>query len=81
MDLRPYQQQAINSVLTKWKEFNRLLGVAPTGSGKTIKFAHIAKARARAGRVLILAHRDVYRSSPGQAFPGVPTFKLQRKGQ
>jgi superfamily II DNA or RNA helicase len=39
-------------------EFDRLLGVAPTGSGKTIKFAHIAKARTSTGRVLILAHRD-----------------------
>ncbi len=58
MNLRPYQQEAINSVLTKWAEFDRLLGVAPTGSGKTIKFAHIAKARLGAGRVLILAHRD-----------------------
>jgi superfamily II DNA or RNA helicase len=39
-------------------EFDRLLGVAPTGSGKTIKFAHIANARAQTGRVLIMAHRD-----------------------
>jgi superfamily II DNA or RNA helicase len=47
MQLRPYQEEAINSVLTEWAEFDRLLGVAPTGSGKTIKFAHIASARAR----------------------------------
>jgi superfamily II DNA or RNA helicase len=58
MELRPYQEHSINSVLTKWKEFDRLLGVAPTGSGKTIKFAHIANARAQTGRVLIMAHRD-----------------------
>jgi superfamily II DNA or RNA helicase len=58
MQLRPYQQEAINSVLTKWNEFDRLLGVAPTGSGKTIKFAHIASRRLPTGRVLILAHRD-----------------------
>jgi superfamily II DNA or RNA helicase len=58
MELRPYQQQAVNSVLNKWNECDRLLGVAPTGSGKTIKFAHIAAARSRTSRVLILAHRD-----------------------
>jgi len=58
MILRPYQQESIESVLRKWSEFNRLLGVAPTGSGKTINFAHIANARAQTGRVLILAHRD-----------------------
>jgi superfamily II DNA or RNA helicase len=59
MILRPYQQESINAVLTKWEnEFDRLLGVAPTGSGKTIKFAHIASHRAETGRVLILAHRD-----------------------
>jgi superfamily II DNA or RNA helicase len=58
MMLRPYQQKSIDSVLQKWSEFDRLLGVAPTGSGKTIKFAHIASARAQTGRVLILAHRD-----------------------
>jgi superfamily II DNA or RNA helicase len=58
MELRPYQQHSINSVLTKWTEFDRLLGVAPTGSGKTIKFAHIASHRIGSGPVLILAHRD-----------------------
>ena len=36
MELRPYQQESVNSVLTKWDEFDQLLGVAPTGSGKTI---------------------------------------------
>ena len=58
MELRPYQEHSINSVLTKWTEFDRLLGVAPTGSGKTIKFAHVASHRIGSGPVLILAHRD-----------------------
>jgi superfamily II DNA or RNA helicase len=58
LELRDYQSAAINSVLTKWNEFDRLLGVAPTGSGKTVKFAHIANRRLATGRVLILAHRD-----------------------
>ena len=58
LTLRPYQQQAVDGVFAAWSEFDRVLGVAPTGSGKTIKFAHIAKRRAQTGRVLILAHRD-----------------------
>src|SRR6516162_7080419 len=58
LKLRDYQQDAVAAVLAKWQEFDRLLGVAPTGSGKTVKFAHITKARAAAGPVLVLAHRD-----------------------
>jgi superfamily II DNA or RNA helicase len=58
MELRPYQSQAVNSVLSKWTEFDRLLGVAPTGSGKTIVFGNVSKERIKTGRVLILAHRD-----------------------
>jgi superfamily II DNA or RNA helicase len=58
IELRDYQETAVNSVLTKWTEFDRLLGVAPTGSGKTIKFAHIARERINSGPVLVLAHRD-----------------------
>jgi hypothetical protein len=40
MALRDYQRAAVGAVLTKWQEFDRLLGVAPIGSGKTIKFAN-----------------------------------------
>jgi len=58
LDLRLYQQQAVDGVFAAWSEFDRVLGVAPTGSGKTIKFAHIAARRIDAGPVLILAHRD-----------------------
>src|SRR5258708_7525627 len=32
--LRDYQEAAVNAVLKKWDETDRLLGVAPTGSGK-----------------------------------------------
>jgi superfamily II DNA or RNA helicase len=35
MNLRPYQQQYIDSVLSLRKKFSKLLLVAPTGSGKT----------------------------------------------
>src|SRR5262249_17178287 len=56
--LRDYQQAAVNSVLNKWQEFDRLLGVAPTGSGKTVIFAEIASHRQLAGRTLVIAHRE-----------------------
>jgi superfamily II DNA or RNA helicase len=58
-ELRGYQREAVASVRKSWTEFDRSLGVAPTGSGKTIVFADIAEKRlALGGRVLILAHRD-----------------------
>jgi hypothetical protein len=39
MELRAYQQDAVDSVFQSWLNFDRVLGVAPTGSGKTIIFA------------------------------------------
>ena len=58
MSLRPYQQEAHDSILTMWDEgFDRLLLVLPTGTGKTIVFAAVANDRVRSGKVLILAHR------------------------
>jgi superfamily II DNA or RNA helicase len=54
--LRPYQDRFCKSILTGFKEYQRLLGVMPTGGGKTICFAHLASI-AR-GRTLILAHRE-----------------------
>jgi superfamily II DNA or RNA helicase len=58
LKLRPYQQQAVDGVFAAWNEFDRVLGVAPTGGGKTLMFAYIAARRIDAGGVLILAHRD-----------------------
>jgi len=56
--LRDYQEQAVAAVLSKWESFDRLLGVAPTGSGKTVIFGHVAQERIHAGPVLVLAHRE-----------------------
>ena len=60
MDLRPYQKQAIESIEQDWERgHRRTLLVLPTGCGKTIVFANVAKrAEARGKKVLILAHRD-----------------------
>jgi superfamily II DNA or RNA helicase len=57
-ELRPYQAEAVAGVFKSWKQFDRVLGIAPTGSGKTIKFADIAQKRLADGPVLVLAHRD-----------------------
>jgi superfamily II DNA or RNA helicase len=54
---RPYQQHAIEAVRSGFDNFSKLLGVAPTGSGKTVLFSHIAKNRLPE-RTLILAHRE-----------------------
>lgn len=60
MDLRPYQQEAVAAVEKEWRSGHRkTLLVLPTGTGKTIVFAHVAKDCVAAGqKVLILAHRD-----------------------
>ena len=59
MALRPYQQEAVDSIFQKWNEFKRLLLVLPTGCGKTIVFSNITQRLVQGGeRVLILAHRE-----------------------
>ena len=55
-NLRPYQQEAIQAINTKWDEWQRELLVLPTGCGKTVVFNTIASQRP--GNTLILAHRE-----------------------
>ena len=59
MSLRPYQQEAFESVLSEWdRGVRKTLLVLPTGTGKTIVFSKIAEECVRRGkRVLIMAHR------------------------
>lgn len=58
MELRPYQKEAKDAILKSWEEYQRSLLVLPTGTGKTIVFSKVAEERAKAGRVLIMAHRE-----------------------
>ena len=58
MELRQYQVEAKDAILKEWEDKQRTLLVLPTGCGKTVVFADVAKDRARIGRVLILAHRE-----------------------
>lgn len=59
MELRPYQQTAVEKIEQEWDEGRlRTLIVLPTGTGKTITFAKVAEDQVRRrDRVLILAHR------------------------
>lgn len=59
MELRPYQQEAKDSIFSEWGNgIRNTLLVLPTGCGKTIVFAKVAEDCVREGkRVLILAHR------------------------
>lgn len=59
MELRPYQQAAVEAVeRTFTRGFRSCLVQMPTGTGKTILFASLAeRAVMRGERVLVLAHR------------------------
>jgi ATP-dependent helicase IRC3 len=56
-ELRPYQRAAIDAVLAARRAGTRRMVVClPTGAGKTVVFAHLAKLARR--QVLVLAHRE-----------------------
>jgi len=61
LPLRGYQREAIDAVTAAWRGgVNRPAVVLPTGAGKTVVFAHMAKEfldATRGKRVLVLAHR------------------------
>ena len=58
MELRPYQKEAEKAIFKEWMEHDKTLLVLPTGCGKTIVFADVARNRAAQGNVLVLAHRE-----------------------
>lgn len=60
MELRSYQQESIDSILSEWEQgHKRTLLVLPTGCGKTVVFTKLTEELVRQGkRVLILAHRS-----------------------
>lgn len=57
--LRPYQAEARDAILSAWDEgYRKTLLVLPTGCGKTVVFASVTENQVRKGhRVLIMAHR------------------------
>jgi superfamily II DNA or RNA helicase len=56
--MRPYQQAARDAVYAKWNDHRSVLLVLPTGTGKTYTAGEILRERAKAGRILWLAHRS-----------------------
>lgn len=59
MTPRLYQSEAIDAALARFAAGDqRTLVTCPTGGGKTIIAAHVAKAMLPHGRVMVLAHRD-----------------------
>lgn len=57
MNLRPYQQQAVDSVFAQWEDVRSTLIVMPTGCGKSLTFAEIIR-RTLPKRCLVIAHRE-----------------------
>lgn len=58
MDLRPYQIESQDRIRDGWKSYQKQILVLPTGAGKTIVAANVAKEHVLAGGcVLFLAHR------------------------
>lgn len=57
LKLRPYQEDFLRSIHEQFASVNATLAVSPTGTGKTVLFAALARDWTQ-GRVLIMAHRD-----------------------
>ncbi len=59
LGLRPYQRECIEEIVAAYKRGRRrLLVTLPTGTGKTVIFAHLPAALRMKKRMLVLAHRD-----------------------
>jgi superfamily II DNA or RNA helicase len=59
LDLRPYQREALLRVREAYKAGKRRVLVSlPTGTGKTVVFAHFPSALKMRKRLLVLAHRE-----------------------
>lgn len=57
MKLRSYQAAAVDGIFEAWRTSRSTLLVQPTGTGKTVTFAHVIH-RMPMGRTLVLAHRE-----------------------
>lgn len=82
--LRPYQREAIDAVLRARREGARRLVVClPTGAGKTVVFAELARLARR--QVLVLAHREELlgqaRDKIAAALGGAGVVAIERAGE
>lgn len=59
LDLRPYQSEALEKIRQAYKNGRRRVIVSlPTGTGKTVVFAHFPRYFQMKKRLLVLAHRE-----------------------
>ena len=59
LELRPYQQECLERLKRRYREGKRRVLVSlPTGTGKTIVFAHFPRYFRMKKRLLVLAHRE-----------------------
>ena len=73
MDLRDYQQTAVDNVLSQWLKTPALLGVAATGLGKTVIFSHVIKHATK--RSIVLANREEHLIQAGKKIHAVAGIK------
>jgi len=67
--LRPYQKDFVDNVLRDFHDKDRVLGILPTGAGKTFCFVNIAKHCLESNkRVLALMHRETLVNQAQEAF-------------
>ena len=75
--LRKYQTELIQKILDSWQSNRSVMLQLPTGGGKTVLFAHLARKFAEKGMgVLVLAHREellLQAQEKLEAIAGVPT--------
>lgn len=79
LPLRDYQAAAVQAVREAWSGgLRRPAVVLPTGAGKTVVFAHVAKImQPRGVRTLVLAHRDELISQAADKIKSVaPTLRV-----
>lgn len=59
VELRDYQIEFVEGIRSAFTRARRVLGVSPTGSGKTVTFSYITKgAEAKGNSVMLVAHRS-----------------------
>jgi superfamily II DNA or RNA helicase len=58
VQLRPYQQDAVDSAMEHLQRHNATMLVCPTGGGKTIMFGELIKRFLPRGRTMVIAHRE-----------------------
>jgi DNA repair protein RadD len=81
ISLRPYQAVFAQEIREAFRRHRRVVGVAPTGAGKTVVFSYIAKgAEAKGNDVLIAVHRAriVQQISKSLHAQGIRHGRIQR---